>query len=54
MHLSGACGCSGGSAARPRRDSREGRGDVYEVEPLDTPDHYLFPEVVPRCRSARE
>lgn len=37
--------------------NREGYGDVYEVEPLETPqadpDYHVFPEVFVRCRSAR-
>ncbi|GAA4890802.1 hypothetical protein [Saccharopolyspora cebuensis] len=37
--------------------SKEGHGDVYEVEPVDVPqsdpDYSVFPEVFLRCRSAR-
>ncbi|WP_017972459.1 hypothetical protein [Actinopolyspora halophila] len=37
--------------------NREGYGDVYEVEPVETPqldpDYHVFPEVFLRCRTAR-
>lgn len=59
VYITTAEGSAQGYASRyvdPYTD-RKGRGDVYEVEPLDTPladpDYAPFPEVFLRCRSAR-